>query len=281
MAKTINQILAESQYLQAPSLQEALKAYEHIHLTDEERDQAILAAKQRKEAIAAEEQAWRIQQENIKRVTQARWDANQFAGFAQHQAPNIFNFPFELDQFNKPVFDLMCFYLAEDPQFFIQAELLGLPNASFSKGICLAGNPGTGKTAMMKLFHRNQRQCYTITNAKKMANEFAAVGEEAYKKYLEPEPNPINDLKHFFQPYTGLCIDDLGTEDITVHYGNRRSVIVDLLELMYEKGKTGVMLHATTNLIPDQLEAYYGARIRSRMREMFNFIERPGNDRRK
>lgn len=243
--------------------------------------QAVLAAKQRKEAIAEQKERMKKIEENRKKLTQYRWGAEQFANFAEYRAPQVFSFKFDLDTWNRPVFDFMCYYLSEDPQFFVQAELLGVANASFNKGICLAGNPGTGKTAMMQLFQRNQRQCFTLVNAKHIASHFAQAGEDAYKAYLDPEPYAINDPQVFFQKMPGLCIDDIGTEDITNHYGNKRSVIVDLIEMLYAKGKTGAMLHGTTNLTPDQLEQYYGARIRSRMREMFNFIEMPGNDRRK
>ncbi len=39
--------------------------------------------------------------------------------------------------------------------------------------------------------------------------------------------------------------------------------------------------HVTTNLSGDQIEENYGTRVRSRMREMFNMIILPGEDRRK
>jgi hypothetical protein len=38
--------------------------------------------------------------------------------------------------------------------------------------------------------------------------------------------------------------------------------------------------HCTTNLTGNELQQKYDSRVRSRMREMFNFIELPGHDRR-
>ena len=91
--------------------------------------------------------------------------------------------------------------------------------------------------------------------------------------------------------YAGLCLDDIGTEDVKVNYGNRKSVIGDIIEQRYSiiekledpdniKNNCGDLLHATTNLSSPQLVEYYGGRVTSRMREIFNFIELPGNDRR-
>jgi len=68
----------------------------------------------------------------------------------------------------------------------------------------------------------------------------------------------------------GMCIDDLGTEDIKNHYGNKKNVIGDLIELKYAKKTTGIYLHGTTNLTAEQLKDFYGSRVTSRMREIFN-----------
>ncbi|WP_322348420.1 hypothetical protein [Marivirga arenosa] len=41
-----------------------------------------------------------------------------------------------------------------------------------------------------------------------------------------------------------------------------------------------MITHATTNLIPTELENLYGNRVRSRMREMFNLIAFHSTDKR-
>jgi DNA replication protein DnaC len=143
----------------------------------------------------------------------------------------------------------------------------------------LPGNCGVGKTWMMELFQRNQRQVYHLVNAKFIADNYEQNGEDK-PNYEDKVKNAYNDANVFFQPYAGLCIDDIGTEDIKNFYGNRKNVIGDLIEKRYAKGNTGVFLHATTNLTADQLSEFYGSRVGSRMREIFNFIELPGGDRR-
>ena len=69
--------------------------------------------------------------------------------------------------------------------------------------------------------------------------------------------------------------------DLKNRYGNKKNVIGYLLEKRYANGHVGIMLHATTNLTADQRNAYYGGRVVSRMRKIFNFIELRGKDRRK
>jgi hypothetical protein len=122
---------------------------------------------------------------------------------------------------------------------------------------------------------------YFIRTAKQLADTFEKEGEESLAQYEDKFKNAVNDPSTMFQPFSGLCIDDMGTEDIKNYYGNKKNVVGDLIERRYSKGNTGIWLHATTNLSGDQIEQYYGGRVRSRMREVFNFIELKGNDRRK
>lgn len=188
---------------------------------------------------------------------------------------------FILDADNSAIYELLCYYFSNDKMFLSIAENMGIPNPSLEKGILLAGNFGVGKTWLMKLFMKNQRQVFIMRNAKQIADDFEANGEDGIADYVNKPKNPINDTSVFLQPYSGLCIDDIGTEDIKTHFGNKKNVIGDLIEKRYSKSNIGVYLHSTTNLDAEQIKSFYGGRVASRMREIFNIIEMNGNDRRK
>lgn len=262
------------------SPKEALASYEHIELTEDEMAEAILWRKQRKEELLKEQDRKRKEDERRQLLFKSDWPFEQTKGFMLYRANKIIP-GFILDAFNSQVFELLCYFFSNDRQFISLASNLGLKHASLEKGIILAGNCGVGKTWLMKLFSKNQRQIFFLRNAKEIANQFEKKGQESVDEYTELFKNPFNDPDSFYQTYAGLCIDDLGTEDIKVNYGNKKSVIGDLIEQRYDKKNMGIMFHATTNLTSQQLNDYYGGRIVSRLREVTNFIELKGNDRRK
>jgi predicted ATPase len=279
MEKQLKDLLKQ-QLPQELSLKAALDDLKHIELTDEETDRVILEAKLRK----ANELEW---QEKQKRIAQQRelltgktWDFQQTDGFMKYRASKLFNGKFSWDESNTAVYQLLCYYFSADPQFVSVAKAMGVDDPSLDKGNLLMGNFGTGKTWMMKLFTKNSRQVFGVHNAKIIAERFHADGDEGIEQYEFPAKNPVDDPDCFYQRFMGLCIDDLGTEEIKNHYGNRKNVVGDLLEKRYAKGNYGILLHATTNLTGDQLTGFYGGRVGSRMCEMFNFIELPGKDKR-
>ena len=262
------------------SLKEALANYEHIELTEDEHDQAILWAKQRKEDRLKEVERKAAEDKRRQTLFKSDWPFEQTKGYMLYRAQKIIP-GFKLDADNTVVFELLCYYFSNDRRFISSANGLGIKNASLEKGIVLAGNCGVGKTWLMKLFCKNQRQVFFIRNAKDVANEFEKGGQETVDQYVDLFKNAFEDPDCFYQKTSGLCLDDMGTEDIKNNYGNKKSVIGDLIELRYAKGNMGIMFHATTNLTGVQLNDYYGARVVSRLREVANFIELPGKDRRK
>lgn len=263
------------------SAREALEAFSHIELTEEERDEALLWRKQKKAKELEQAILDKRAEENRRALTQSRWSTEQTNAFMQYRADQIFNGAFSLDSFNSPVFELMVCYFSEDKRFESLAASMGIPAPSLQKGLLLAGNFGVGKTWLMKLFSKNQRQCFKVISAKTIADDFEKYGEEGMSEYVTLYQNAVNDVDAFFQRNSGLCMDDLGTEDLKIHFGNKKNVVGDIIEKRYNYKSTGVFLHATTNLTADQLKEFYGGRVTSRMREVFNFIELPGQDRRK
>jgi len=69
------------------------------------------------------------------------------------------------------------------------------------------------------------------------------------------------------------CFDDLGVESSLKYYGNQCNVLGEILLTRYELFVAkGLLTHATTNCNSSENENFYGNRVRSRMREMFNLV---------
>lgn len=74
------------------------------------------------------------------------------------------------------------------------------------------------------------------------------------------------------------CFDDFGLESEMHHYGNSCQVMSEILYSRYDYFHSfGMKTHLTTNLNSTEIEARYGLRLRSRMREMFNLIAFPAD----
>lgn len=260
------------------SRKEVLAGLSHIELTEDEIDECLIWGKQKKQAILDQREYERVVEENRKKLTGTQWTLEQTKGFMIYRASKIFK-GFSLDSKNKFVFDLLCAYFSDEKEFLSMCSSAGIVGASISKGVMLMGNFGVGKTWLMKLFCKNKSQVFNVVSAKTIADYYQDAGGDL-SQFYELSKNAVNDKDAFYQPYSGLCIDDLGTEEIKNHYGNKKNVIGDLVEIRYNNGNTGKFLHGTTNLTGKQLSEFYGGRVASRMREIFNFIELPGGDRR-
>jgi len=140
-------------------------------------------------------------------------------------------------------------------------------NLNPNKGIILSGPVGCGKTSMMFLLNYfcTSNFSYKIKPCRNIAFEFAKKGYDSLLPYTQKEHQQIK--------LTTYCFDDLGTEKQIKHFGNECNVMAEIIlsrydSFIHEKSLT----HVTTNLSASELEAYYGDRVRSRMRQMFNLI---------
>ena len=264
-----------------------MESYNHIELEEDEVTEAMIWAKRKKEGVLIQKEKELRAQKNRDLLTGNKWGIKQTEPFMLWRADQYppFKKKFKVDETNEMLFRLLVAYFSpseESRRFFIEiAGYLKIENPDYDKGLMMAGNFGVGKTWMMQLFQANQRQCFRMRPAKHIADAFEVAGEETQQEFVYPFKNTFEDPDVFFQKESGLCIDDIGTEDVKNHYGNKKNVIGDLFEIRYSKKTTGIMLHATTNLTTEQLKDFYGMRVVSRMREIFNFVELPGEDRRK
>lgn len=148
------------------------------------------------------------------------------------------------------------------------AEKQGL---SLSKGLLVAGPIGCGKTSLLRLvswFCPRERQ-FQVKPTREIAFEFEKDGYWVISQYSKGSYFKIGAV-----PVPKVwCFDDLGLEETPKHFGNGCNVMAEILLARYDLFVAkGMLTHLTTNLSASELEAIYGNRIRSRMREMFNLV---------
>jgi hypothetical protein len=180
---------------------------------------------------------------------------------------------FIVDDHNRSLFEKLCLYFTDTKDF----EVGGY---SLNKGILIMGNVGVGKTDLMRFFQKNKKCCYKVVSCNDVSADYLIYKDEFDGIYSTPTRMAINDADVFFQRVRGFCFDDLGTEDVKNAFGNKKNVMADVILDIYAKKIYGCF-HVTTNLSSDEIEATYGSRVKSRLREMFNVFELPGIDRRK
>jgi len=270
-----------------------LENFEHITLTEQEIAIVLREAREKKH-FRLQELERDARAAELRRMLTERWTYEKTRTWIEGRMKTVF--PGQkviFEDIQRPngeifcnagsIFTLLCLYFSVDPGFIELAISLGVENPDLRKGLLLAGRIGCGKTSLMRIFQRNQRQVYMILNAKEIAFNWRQADKEVgtyMEKLTNPHLLPINDVQNFYHRIAGLCIDDAGAEDIQNSWGNRASVIPDIIEGRYFNRCVGPLLHMTTNLTMDDLKSFYGPRVGSRLRETMNVIHYVGEDRR-
>ena len=111
----------------------------------------------------------------------------------------------------------------------------------------------------------NAKNDYKIKTTREVSFEFAKQGYDALQPYTQLLKNQSR--------LSGYCFDDLGAEQQIKHFGNDCNVMAEILMSRYEQFiENSTITHITTNLSVSEIEKYYGNRLRSRLRQMFNLI---------
>jgi hypothetical protein len=264
--------------------QKFFEDYSHIQLTETEVQAALYRARMMKARKLEEQEA---EQQRLQAIEQMKkpWTKDQLLFELRERAKRL-PFRFSVDDNNRKVFDLLLLYFTGDPAF-EQQTYIGHDgqehNYTFRKGLMLSSPVrGTGKTVLMELFSRTPGRSYVVVPTKRITSFFEADGDAVITRFSQPwrcEPTP----EFFYQSPIGICFDDLGDEEIKNHFGNRENVMARVISRIYDEATDKAVFkyfHCTTNLTGNELQQKYDSRVRSRMREMFNFIELPGHDRR-
>jgi len=155
---------------------------------------------------------------------------------------------------------LLCYFLQDDHT----ATELGI---NLNKGILLSGPVGCGKTSLISVmrFLEPTEKRFIIRSCREVSFEFIQNGYEVIHRYSH---------RSFYnhEPKT-YCFDDLGTENNLKFFGNECNIMAEILLSRYDLFVSrNLVTHLTTNLSASEIEAAYGNRVRSRMRELFNLI---------
>lgn len=151
-------------------------------------------------------------------------------------------------------------------------------DANMKAGIYIAGNTGTGKTWCLELL----REYLAATGFKIMIS-----GEECPFLFANLRADEITtsfalngDLSRFVDMDI-LAINDVGTEPReTLYMGNRVEVIRAILERRGDAHDKITLITSNFPFTHDVFVERYGDRVVSRLREMVNYYEIKGKDRR-
>lgn len=249
-----------------------------IELSESEKEEitnnALKEALRKK--IAKHEQELEIERrKEYERKMLTAWTGKQYFEYIQQRSLAIFKKPLIQDSDNLKTIKLLCTYFANDEYF----EKCGF---NLKKGLYVYGNIGCGKTYLMKLFKLNQRRSYQIFSTRNICDQYQEIGVSCLQEFSNPVYYIAKSLESFNQTNMGRCFDDLGAESMNrTHWGNRTIPMREILCYIYEKSNPYFFFHVTSNIPPDKLSGIYGERTYSRMKEMFNFINLNGGDRRK
>lgn len=168
---------------------------------------------------------------------------------------------FKILESDHPIIYKLIAYFLKDEATCFQYSL------NLSKGILLSGPVGCGKTSLMNLMKNltPTDHKFFVKPCRDISYEFIQDGYEVIHKYSKGK-------LYQSEPKT-ICFDDLGTENNLKYYGNECNVMAEILLSRYDIYiSKNIQTHITTNLSASEIEAYYGNRVRSRMRAMFNLI---------
>jgi DNA replication protein DnaC len=163
------------------------------------------------------------------------------------------------------IYKLLIYFLGHEQE----AHRLGI---DLNKGLHVTGPIGCGKTSLLNIMRYvpKPERFYNIKPCRDISFEFIQDGYEVIDRYTRMSYTSSNPKVY--------CFDDLGSENNIRYYGNTCNVLGEILTSRYDLFVShGMMTHITTNLSASELETYYGNRLRSRQRAMFNLVAFSGS----
>jgi len=200
------------------------------------------------------------------RTIKNHYNLQQFTQLMQVCGKSLFGNHFLLYEEDAAVLAKLYAYCTGD------YEMCAKLSIDLNKGIFLAGGVGVGKTVFMMILRQivPMTERYVIKPCQQIALEYIDQGSNVLMRYGRNYVDFV-DVNTINRAY---CFDDLGAEEATKHYGNDANVMAQIIQMRYNLFQNRkVLTHFTSNLIADQIDIHYGTRVRSRLREMCNWIE--------
>lgn len=199
------------------------------------------------------------------KVNEIIYDFDMMLAYLNTKGKLLFGEKFKIIEEDREIIFKLCNYFIRDETNCKRFDI------DINKGILLSGPVGCGKTSLMKLLRYivPHQKPYKMIPARNIVFGFNHLGYKTIEDY--------GNSNYF-------CFDDLGVEPIGRHYGKDCNVMGEIILSRYDLFlEYHIKTHATTNLNAQELEARYGSRVRSRMRELFNLIafDRVSADKRK
>lgn len=237
-------------------VQENFDDYKEVELSEEEKNRALLAARQKKYFDDKLIEYKKKISEVTKYPTYTREELYQ----------KVHDEGFKVDETNKQIIWNLCRYFAGDPK----------GPLNLRKGIMLYGPVGCYKTSLMRLFANNQSNSFVIYSVNDVVSNFASEGEEGILKY-KGLIKSTDMFRTFGQDELGSCFDDFGDDVSDVkHYGNEQNVMGQIIKSRFMSHENLIAkTHFTTNINTDEIEKRYGYKVKSRIREMCNLVPFP------
>lgn len=202
--------------------------------------------------------SWTLQQE---KTIPSHYDYKDVVQWIEKKGVELYGNSFSIKETDYTVIYRLIAYFLNDEQTAFQFGI------NLSKGILLVGPIGCGKTSIMNIMKYLTRaeQKFSIKPCREVSFEFINDGYEVIHKYSKGKLYEA-DPKIF-------CFDDMGVENNLKYYGNECNVIAEILLSRYDLFiSKKIKTHITSNLSAPEIETHYGARVRSRLRQMVNLI---------
>lgn len=137
------------------------------------------------------------------------------------------------------------------------------PTIDTSKGICISGKYGVGKTEILRAFITTKFEPHRLQDAEKTYRIVSA--SQIVERY-----NQTTSMREFL--FKDLMLDDLGAEPFA-KFDKRddQKLLARFIEMWYAESREH-KLYITTNLSKAQLEHRYGERSYSRLNALCNLI---------
>lgn len=268
-----------------------------VELTPAETTAALAAGQQLKWGelkfayyAATATQAGRSQVKQVATFEQVRtWALRTAQQVADRRKPS---FQFVVDEHNRRLFELLCYYHAGDKQFEILGEAWGFGSLSLEKGNAIFGGVGRGKTITQEVFRHSPSRPYGLVSARQVSDVFTE--DMIASDGKRPIVSPRQKLYRGTGDTRALCFDDVAREETKHQYmGNwvypMQRVILDRYDAVQRGHLPLWATHLTSNnplepadAVPGMpsLTELYGEPAIDRLYEMCNILTLGGPSRR-